>query len=127
MGITLSPNQIFPYSSHDVSTDELTLEQAQFMSFAGEYLGHLSNEDYVEYLEGYLETQLVSKHKSKTLSTIFTNRILPNFFHLPINATTPPDLPLVPALLEVLSGTSSSPLLSQLVSFYPDGSLMWYR
>ena len=63
MGVTISPNMLFPYSSHDVSTDELTLEQAQFVSFAGEHLGHIGNESYVECLEGYLEAQLVSKHK----------------------------------------------------------------
>lgn len=157
MGVTISPNMLFPYSSHDVSTDELTLEQAQFVSFAGEHLGHIGNESYVECLEGYLEAQLVSKHKvskarqcwwglwwfklilsatplvtlqAETLLTIFNNHILPNFFHLPTNSSTPPPLPLVPALLKVLSGTvepSPTPVLHQLTFLYPDSSLMWCR
>lgn len=99
-----------------------------FDSVCQTYLDYLSDDDFLVFLEGFLEASLVSEHKEKTLAAIFNDHVIPNFLDVPTKSDRPPKLPFINILLSFFqnsSPASAAALLSRLSSLHPNNNTMW--
>ena len=117
-----------PFAHPDPTTHQLTLEQAHFVSFCQTYLDYLSDDDFLQLLEGFLEASLVSEHKEKTLAAVFNDHVLPNFLEVPTNSIKPPKLPFVSILLSYFVGPKpghNASFFAYLNTLHPNNNTMW--
>jgi len=132
MGRRISPDALLDYAETDDDTNELFLEQNQFVDFSSKEFAVLSNDDFVDLLEGYLETLVCGAHKMKVFRTIFDHLVVPCYQHrakkeLRVGTVVLKEFGNVFVASAATSAEDAEKICTDLESLHPDTDLMWCR